>query len=74
MVQEWEGVMDRLAGPRGNRTKPEAVAQAIVEAIEKGDKLRYPVGNDAQMVLTALKAMDHEAFIAAMRQQLGVTW
>jgi hypothetical protein len=50
------------------------VADAILEAIEKGDKLRYPVGADAQMVLMARKQMDDETFIATMRQQLGMTW
>jgi short-subunit dehydrogenase len=74
LVQEWEGVMERLAGPRGNRTKADSVAEAIVNAIENGEKLRYPVGNDANMVLAARKAMDDEQFLAAMRQQLGITW
>jgi len=74
LVQEWEGVMERLSGPRGSRTQALAVAEAITEAIEKGDKLRYPVGNDANMVFMARKAMDDEQFIAAMRQQLGITW
>jgi NAD(P)-dependent dehydrogenase (short-subunit alcohol dehydrogenase family) len=73
LVAEWEQAAEKL-NPGGVRAKPEAVAQAIVEAIEKGDKLRYPVGQDAQMVLMARKQMDDEAFEAAMRQQLGVTW
>ncbi|MGH9203495.1 MAG: SDR family oxidoreductase [Vicinamibacterales bacterium] len=73
LVSEWEAAALRLQGPAG-RTQPEVVAAAIVEAIEKGDKLRYPVGPDANMVLMARRQMDDETFIATMRQQLGMTW
>jgi NAD(P)-dependent dehydrogenase (short-subunit alcohol dehydrogenase family) len=73
MVVQWEEAASKL-NPGGQRASPEAVAQVILEAIEKGDKLRYPVGTDAQMVLTVRKQMDDEAFEAAMRQQLGLTW
>jgi NAD(P)-dependent dehydrogenase (short-subunit alcohol dehydrogenase family) len=73
LVAQWETVQERL-NPGGRRARPEEVAQAIFEAIETGGKLRYPVGNDAQMVLTARKAMTDEQFEQAMRQQLGLTW
>ena len=85
LVSQWQGVADRLreansppaeaapASPSGAAT-PEEVASVIVEAIENGDKLRYPVGRDAQMVMTARKAMTDEQFEAAMRAQLGLTW
>ncbi len=73
LISQWEGAQGRLV-PGGSRTQPEVVAEAILEAIEKGDKLRYPVGQDAQMVLTVRKQMDDEAFESAMRQQLGLTW
>ncbi len=73
LIGEWERAMDRLLG-EGGRTPPGAVADAILEAIEKGDKLRYPVGPDAQMVLMARKQMDDETFESTMRQQLGLTW
>ena len=62
----------RLSG--GVRAEPEEVAAAILEAIETGDKLRYPVGRDAALVFTARKAMDDAQFEGAMRQQLGLTW
>lgn len=74
LITQWEAAMDRLAGPRGSRTGAQAVAEVILEAIEKGDKLRYPVGPDAQMVLMARKQMDDETFISTMRGQLGLTW
>ena len=63
----------RLLG-EGGRTAPRLVAEAILEAIEKGDKLRYPVGQDANMVLTVRKQIDDETFESTMRQQLGLTW
>lgn len=74
LVEEWEGAFSRLSGPLGSRTQPQAVAAIILEAIERGEKLRYPAGPDAQMVLLARKQMDDETFIATMRQQLGITW
>ncbi len=73
LVAQWEQSFDRLL-PGGQRSPASAVAEAILEAIEKGDKLRYPVGQDAQMVLQVRKQMDDEAFESAMRQQLGLTW
>jgi len=74
LVRQWEAAFTRLSGPLGSRTQADAVAQVILEAIEKGDKLRYAAGADAQMVLTVRKQMDDETFIATMRQQLGLTW
>jgi NAD(P)-dependent dehydrogenase (short-subunit alcohol dehydrogenase family) len=73
LVSQWEQAFTRLQG-EGGRSPATMVAEAILEAIEKGDKLRYPVGPDAQMVLTARKQMDDETFESAMRQQLGLTW
>ncbi len=54
--------------------QPEAVAEVILEAIEKGDRLRYPVGQDANIVLAVRKQMTDEQFESAMRTQLGLTW
>jgi len=73
LVEQWEGVAARLTGPAG-RSQPSLVAEIILEAIEKGDKLRYPAGPDAHMVLMARRQMDDETFIATMRKQLGITW
>ncbi len=74
LVKEWEEGIARMSGALGSRTQAPAVAEIILEAIEKGEKLRYAAGQDAQMVLMARKQMDDETFIAAMRQQLGITW
>ena len=73
LIIEWEQAASRLV-PGGQPASARAVAVVILEAIEKGDKLRYPVGQDANLVLTVRKQMDDEAFEAAMRQQLGLTW
>jgi NAD(P)-dependent dehydrogenase (short-subunit alcohol dehydrogenase family) len=72
LITQWEAAADRLTG--GVRAQPEDVAAAILDAIETGDKLRYPVGQDANLVFTARKAMDDAQFESAMRQQLGLTW
>jgi short-subunit dehydrogenase len=73
MVQDWEKAAERL-NPGGTSTHAPDVADVIIDAIENGEKLRYPVGSDATMVMAARKAMDDEQFEAAMRQQLGMTW
>ena len=72
LITQWEAAADRLTG--GARAQPEDVASAILDAIETGDKLRYPVGQDANLVFTARKAMDDAQFESAMRQQLGLAW
>ncbi len=72
LVTQWATVGERL-NPGGGAS-PESVADVIVEAIETGDKLRYPATPDANMVFAARKAMDDAQFEAAMRQQLGLTW
>jgi short-subunit dehydrogenase len=73
LISEWEQASVRLRG-QADRLPARAVAEVILEAIEKGDKLRYPVGPDAEMVLMARKQMDDETFESVMRQQLGLTW
>lgn len=73
LVTAWERAAEKL-NPGGATTQAEDVAAVIVDAVEDGAKLRYPVGNDANMVITARKAMDFEQFEAAMRQQLELDW
>ena len=73
LIGEWDQAQGRLIGEAG-RTPAVAVAEAILEAIEKGDKLRYPVGLDIEMALMVRKQMDDEAFESTMRQRLGLTW
>jgi NAD(P)-dependent dehydrogenase (short-subunit alcohol dehydrogenase family) len=73
MVTQWEAAATRLSESSG-RSQPDDVAAKIIEAIETGDKFRYPVGPDADLVMTARKAMTDEQFEQAMRAQLGLTW
>ncbi|HUF53282.1 MAG TPA: SDR family oxidoreductase [Dehalococcoidia bacterium] len=74
MVEQWNAAAERLSTSSGGAASPDDVAHAIIEAIEVGDKFRYPVGQDANMVMTARKAMTDEQFEQAMRAQLGLTW
>ena len=66
--------MDAKIQDELGRAEPSLAAEAVLNAIEKGDKFRYPVGGDAEMVFTARKQLDDEAFEATMRQVLGLTW
>ncbi len=72
--REWSVAFDKLRGddsPAG----AEPVAQVIADAVEgKDDKLRWPVGADAEMVLAARNSMDDATFEATMRQALELTW
>jgi NAD(P)-dependent dehydrogenase (short-subunit alcohol dehydrogenase family) len=73
MLTEWQKAAEKL-NPGGPASTPQDVANAILQAIEHGDKLRYPVGADANMVLMARKQMDDETFEQTMRQRLELTW
>jgi len=54
---------------------PEPVAAAIADAVESTEpKLRWPVGVDADLVISVRSSMDDEAFEATMRETLGLTW
>jgi NAD(P)-dependent dehydrogenase (short-subunit alcohol dehydrogenase family) len=72
--REWTKVRDVLTGgaePSG----PEPVAAVIAQAIESDeDRLRWPVGADAEMVLAVRSTSTDEEFEAAMRGTLGLTW
>ncbi|RLC55553.1 MAG: short-chain dehydrogenase/reductase [Chloroflexi bacterium] len=72
IVTQWESAGQRL-NPDG-AAKPEVVGAVIVDAVENGDKFRYPATQDAEFVLSARKAMTDDQFEQAMRQQLGITW
>jgi NAD(P)-dependent dehydrogenase (short-subunit alcohol dehydrogenase family) len=73
--QEWEQAQSRLQGTPGNRPGPEVVAQTIADAVEGTEsKLRWPVGEDANLILQVRTSMNDEDFEATMRQTLGLTW
>jgi NAD(P)-dependent dehydrogenase (short-subunit alcohol dehydrogenase family) len=72
--RQWAVAFEKL---RGGETPAgaEPVAQAIADAVEgKEQKLRWPVGTDADMVVAARNSMDDETFEATMRGVLDLTW
>jgi len=74
LARQWYGVDTKLLG-EGGRPGPEIVGEAIWHAITTDSpKLRWPVGADAELVLATRAQLDDEAFEAAMRQTLGLTW
>ncbi len=69
----WSGSDERLLG--GPRPEPEFVGVAIADAVEgKSGALRWPVGEDAELVTKARANMDDEAFEAAMRSMVKLEW
>jgi NAD(P)-dependent dehydrogenase (short-subunit alcohol dehydrogenase family) len=67
----WGGSEGTLTD--GARPGPELAARGIADAVEGGDdKLRWRVGDDAELVLGARASLDDEAFEAAMRKTLGL--
>ena len=74
LAELWEGATAKLQG--GNPPPgPELVAGVIADALEVDERtLRYPVGADAEMVVSARESMSYEQFIATMREFLGLDW
>lgn len=71
----WEEAQGRLMGNRGERPGPEVVAQTIADAAEgKEVKLRWPVGDDAELVLGTRYSMNDEEFEKTMREVLKLEW
>ncbi len=74
LEQQWQVSFEKLRGgddPQG----PEPVAAVIAEAIESTERrLRWPVGADADLVLSARTSMGDEEFEDAMRGVLDLSW
>ena len=71
----WEKAQAALQGAAGTRPGGDVVAQTIADAVEgKERKLRWPVGDDANLVLSVRTTMNDEDFEATMRQTLGLDW
>jgi hypothetical protein len=71
---QWTGADSKMLGTEG-RPGPEIVGEAIAKAIEDpATPMRVPVGAGAEMILGARRAMDDQAFEAAMRSVLKLTW
>jgi len=54
---------------------PELVATAIATALESdGTQLRWPVGQDAELIAAARTGTDYDDFVAGMRTVLDLDW
>jgi NAD(P)-dependent dehydrogenase (short-subunit alcohol dehydrogenase family) len=72
--RQWAVAFEKLRGGEPAEGA-EPVAQVIADAVEGTEqKLRWPVGADAEMVLAARSTMDDETFEATMRGALDLTW
>jgi NAD(P)-dependent dehydrogenase (short-subunit alcohol dehydrogenase family) len=72
--RQWAVAFEKLRGGEP-AAGVEPVAQVIADAVEGTEqKLRWPVGADAEMVLSARSSMDDETFEATMRGALDLTW
>ena len=73
----WETAFGRLNGG-GEAPGPELVGAVIAEALESvaagGRQLRWPVGDDAQLVCATREALSYEDFEVQMRQVLELDW
>jgi NAD(P)-dependent dehydrogenase (short-subunit alcohol dehydrogenase family) len=73
LEREWEKARGAFGGP--TPPGPEPVAAVIADAIESDEpRLRWPVGDDAEMVLGVRESSTDEEFEAAMRGVLGLEW
>jgi NAD(P)-dependent dehydrogenase (short-subunit alcohol dehydrogenase family) len=70
----WQGALEKL---RAGNDVPgcDCVAQTIADAIESDEyHLRWPVGQDAQMISAARNPVTYDEFEATMRAFLQVDW
>jgi NAD(P)-dependent dehydrogenase (short-subunit alcohol dehydrogenase family) len=72
--REWTVAFAKLRGD-GNAPGAEPVAAVIADAVESTDRrLRWPVGADAEMILSTRASTDDEGFEDTMRGVLDLTW
>jgi NAD(P)-dependent dehydrogenase (short-subunit alcohol dehydrogenase family) len=74
LAEQWWGADDKLLGGEA-RPGPELVGEAIWAAISHpAPPLRWPVGKDAELILSTRSQLDDETFESVMRSTLGITW
>jgi NAD(P)-dependent dehydrogenase (short-subunit alcohol dehydrogenase family) len=74
LERQWTVAFEKLRGGEPAQGA-EHVAQVIADAVEGTEpRLRWPVGADAEIVLSARSTMDDETFEATMRGALDLTW
>jgi NAD(P)-dependent dehydrogenase (short-subunit alcohol dehydrogenase family) len=70
----WAKAMETLGGGQA-APGPELVATAIADALESdGSQLRFPVGQDAEMIAAARTGTGYDEFVLAMREVLNLDW
>jgi NAD(P)-dependent dehydrogenase (short-subunit alcohol dehydrogenase family) len=75
LAAAWSKASTRLRGGAETGPGPEAVAATIADIVESdAPAFRYPVGDDAEMVLAARSQMDDETFETTMRSTLELDW
>lgn len=77
-LSEYQDVIQAVFKARGNFQEagipPEQVAEVIFKAAnEEGDRLRYPVGPDAEYALAERKKLDDAACMELIRSSNGVS-
>lgn len=60
--------------PLPRTTTPRLVAGVILQAIERGDQFRYPVGPDAESILALRNSTDDVDFDLLRRKELNLGW
>lgn len=78
LAKLWEAAQGKLRGGEGGGGESpgsEVAAQLIADAIESDDpKLRWPIGDDAKLVIDTRDSMSFEQFEATMRGVLQLDW
>jgi NAD(P)-dependent dehydrogenase (short-subunit alcohol dehydrogenase family) len=70
----WAKAMETLGGGQV-APGPELVATAIATALDSdGSQLRWPVGQDAELIAAARNGTDYDEFVAGMRTVLDLDW
>lgn len=74
LAEQWFGTDAKLLGTDG-RPAPEIVGQAVYEAVtSETPRVRWPVGEDAALILATRARLGDDEFENAMRSTLGLTW
>lgn len=67
------GVFGAFEGMAANASSPRLVAEVVFDAAtDSSDRLRYPAGPDAEMLLAARSEHDDATFLDMQRTQLGL--
>jgi NADP-dependent 3-hydroxy acid dehydrogenase YdfG len=73
LARLWAGADEKLSG--GETPGAEVAAQLIADAVESDDpKLRWPIGEDAKLIIGTRDSMTFEEFEATMRSVLQLDW